>query len=592
MPSLYEAITTTGDVSSSNFTTLYNASGLTVPNAGVGAITGNLNVSGNLTVQGTSNLIGAVTIGSTLSTPHYTFPLPDGTTDQVLVTDGNGNLYWSSVQAIPGVNYQIEAGTTTGGANLTLFSSLTTDSVKFANGRNITVTRTDANTITIATNADDIPDGTADGQLLVWESGAWTATNVVSADPGPASTRTTFSGKVSGTSPANGAYYAAQFMNDYGAQNYTDGSGVSLLFAIDSDSQVRDYLSSLTTAYSTGVDGSSFRLSTSTDAFTTHVATSITGGNTLVFSSAHGFTANTPIRFRSSTSNGLVMDQIYYVLSTGLTTTQCEVSLTQGGSAVALTNGTGLSLFFNNANNNLRLLVVDNNNAKVNGSNLTLRANNTGAPAANAQFTVERGSSGADAIIGWDETNTRWLLNFNTCADGTLSTNSEHIYINADNTAADSFLHFKGTAGTPYLKWNNTASQFEFSTTVVAPGVSGTTYVSTPQLTIYNTGLASNILGASVTTTSTSQFALLTEDGSVLKVLLSIKDNVTGAVHGVELFAIQNASTVMLTTYAELYTSSALATFAVDKSGGLMRLLVTPLSTNNTTFKFVKTDIE
>ena len=40
MPSLYETTTNPGDVSSSDFTTLYNASGLTVPNAGAGAVTG------------------------------------------------------------------------------------------------------------------------------------------------------------------------------------------------------------------------------------------------------------------------------------------------------------------------------------------------------------------------------------------------------------------------------------------------------------------------------------------------------------------------------------------------------------------------
>lgn len=36
----------------------------------------------------------------------------------------------------------------------------------------------------------------------------------------------------------------------------------------------------------------------------------------------------------------------YYVIATGLTATECQVSLTSGGAAVALTNGTGLSLDF------------------------------------------------------------------------------------------------------------------------------------------------------------------------------------------------------------------------------------------------------
>jgi len=175
MPSLYESTVNTGEVSSSNFTTLYNASGLAVPNAGAGQITGNLNVGGNLTVQGSTFLVGEVTLQSTLSLPNYTFPLPDGTTDQVMVTDGNGNLTWVDVTAIPGADYNISATTATGGANLTLANTAGfSDSVKFAAGTNMSIVRTDANTITISTVADNIPDGTANGQMLVWEGGAWT----------------------------------------------------------------------------------------------------------------------------------------------------------------------------------------------------------------------------------------------------------------------------------------------------------------------------------------------------------------------------------------------------------------------------------
>ncbi len=108
MPSLYEYTTPVGDVASGDFTTLYNASGLTVPNAGAGSVSGNLNVGGNLTVQGSSLLIGPVALQSTLSLPNFTFPSNDGTTYQVLATNGSGNLYWTSVAAIPGATYQIQ----------------------------------------------------------------------------------------------------------------------------------------------------------------------------------------------------------------------------------------------------------------------------------------------------------------------------------------------------------------------------------------------------------------------------------------------------------------------------------------------------
>ena len=91
-----------------------------------------------------------------------------------------------------GATYAISAETTTGGVNLRLTGSDTsTDNVKFAQGSNITLTRTDANTITIAStasssvqNLNDLIDVEAaspsNGQALVWNSGSstWTAAAV------------------------------------------------------------------------------------------------------------------------------------------------------------------------------------------------------------------------------------------------------------------------------------------------------------------------------------------------------------------------------------------------------------------------------
>jgi hypothetical protein len=143
-------------VNETNFTTLYSN-----PTAAVtgGGTSGNLLVSGNLRVLGTSDLEGAVTIGNS-----YILPTSDGANGQVIVTDGSGNLTFQSVSSLS--SYAIQADTATGGANLTLVGTSTTDSVKFASGTNITVSRTDANTITISTVADNIPDGTARGQVL------------------------------------------------------------------------------------------------------------------------------------------------------------------------------------------------------------------------------------------------------------------------------------------------------------------------------------------------------------------------------------------------------------------------------------------
>ena len=86
--------------------------------------------------------------------PGYAFPYLDGSANQVLATNGSGVLAWTSVPSID-TNYTIQADTATGGANLTLVGSdATTDSVKFANGTGVTITRTDANTITTAIGQD------------------------------------------------------------------------------------------------------------------------------------------------------------------------------------------------------------------------------------------------------------------------------------------------------------------------------------------------------------------------------------------------------------------------------------------------------
>jgi len=244
MPSLYESTVNTGEVSSSNFTTLYNASGLSVPNAGAGSVTGNLNVGGNLTVQGNTLLVGEVTLQSTLSLPNYTFPSPDGTTFQVLATDGNGNLYWSDVSAIPGADYNISATTATGGANLTLANTAGfTDSVKFAAGTNIGIVRTDANTITISTVADNIPDGTARGQVLYWDGSAWTANSTISASAGADRLTAVYENNSPGV---NNAIFARK---DYTTSTYTTGDGTGIAFQLDSNTQVTNQLATIAASW-------------------------------------------------------------------------------------------------------------------------------------------------------------------------------------------------------------------------------------------------------------------------------------------------------------------------------------------------------
>ena len=76
---------------------------------------------------------------------------------------------------------------------------------------------------------------------------------------------------------------------------------------------------------------------------TTPTWTTITGGNTISTGSAHGLSVNDVIVF-GSTTNGITAGTPYFVLSTP-TTTSIELTAKYNGDvAVALTNGTGLTI--------------------------------------------------------------------------------------------------------------------------------------------------------------------------------------------------------------------------------------------------------
>jgi len=412
MPSLYESTANTGEVSSSNFTTLYNASGLLVPNAGAGSITGNLNVGGNLTVQGSSLLIGEVTLQSTLSLPNYTFPLPDGSTDQVLVTDGNGNLYWTDVSAIPGADYSISATTATGGANLTLANTAGfTDSVKLAAGTNMSIVRTDANTITIATVADNIPDGTANGQVLVWQNSAWTANNTIRSNA--AGNRLVATYENAGAGP-NSALFVRK---DYTATNYSSANndGVGINFSLASTAQGISSYGVLNYEYS--ATDPQFTVGSSIDNFAT------TGTTTLLLD--------------KSTLNLYAPNITLNKDQTGVPSLNASITAERGSS-------TNATITWDEADDRWEL-------------NYELLA--PGLQGGNVQIGYSGGDN--EIYIGGED------LEINTDGSHVIQSNSpiqttaQSMSINSDNTAADSFLYLKGT--TEFLKWNNTDTRFEFS---------------------------------------------------------------------------------------------------------------------------------
>ena len=94
------------------------------------------------------------------------------------------------------------------------------------------------------------------------------------------------------------------------------------------------------------------------------------------------------------------------------------------------------------------------------------------------------------------------------------------------------------------------------------------------------------------TTTSTSATSISSTTRASQKVVIRIIDNVSGEIHMLEALAFQKSTTAYLTTYAEMYTLAALATFTADVSGGAIRILATPASTNSTTFTVARVSLD
>jgi hypothetical protein len=126
--------------------------------------TGTINGSNILTEASTEFLqdtVGGMVTGNTESNITVTYD------------DDNGKLNFSSTDT--NTTYSVSAETATGGANLRLTdSAATTDDVKIASGTAITVSRTDANTITVTNDGVTALTGTANEVEVSASSGSVT----------------------------------------------------------------------------------------------------------------------------------------------------------------------------------------------------------------------------------------------------------------------------------------------------------------------------------------------------------------------------------------------------------------------------------
>jgi hypothetical protein len=93
-----------------------------------------------------------------------------------------------------------------------------------------------------------------------------------------------------------------------------------------------------------------------------------------------------------------------------------------------------------------------------------------------------------------------------------------------------------------------------------------------------------------LTTTSTATVSLNTTTRNAMTGLINI---IQGSnVHCLNYTVLRvDATTALLTTYAEMYNTSSLASFTADVSSGSLRLRVTPASATSTVFSVVRTSL-
>jgi hypothetical protein len=115
------------------------------------------------------------------------------------------------------------------------------------------------------------------------------------------------------------------------------------------------------------------------------------------------------------------------------------------------------------ATNEKNILTVNDDDLKVKAAEFVLNALGTGSAGVDAQITVERGTTGADSYLKWDESVDQWEFSNSIYTPGNIGANG-NLTLNVDSADEDVTINFKVLGGTnETLTWNKTTDQFEFS---------------------------------------------------------------------------------------------------------------------------------
>lgn len=443
---------TTGTVSSSNLTSLYsnttsftagvvNSSVFSV-NGGVGVTvnptTGNVVVNIGQPVGTTDNVQFAdVTATGDLSNNYYTLANAVGTNGQILTSNGAGATSWTTPADI-NTTYTINASTTTGGANLNLVGSdSSTDSVAYKGSGATTVTRTDANTITISSTAGTtIPNGTAQGQVLYWDGSAWGANSTITSAADADRLRVVYNNSTAGVS-------SALFVRkDFGGTAYTTNDGVGIGFQLDSTSQATNQIANINSVWNasapiinlaTNINNNTTGPFITAASFSTAAAN--IGGTTLTLDANNAGAANNSSIIANRGSSGT------------------DASLTW-------TESTGFWVFNEDVFGQGE--IIANTTVGTNGQYVTFN-NEDLLPVGDCFLLVKRGSVDPDVMIKWNETTDRWEYTF----DGT-----NYYYLANQNLDTTSDVNFSSVTIDTISGYDTQTT----TTTVISPtNISATT---------------------------------------------------------------------------------------------------------------------
>lgn len=245
------------------------------------------------------------------------------------------------------------------------------------------------------------------------------------------------------------------------------------------------------------------------------------------------------------------------------------------------------ALFGAGATNELALLDASGNTSIPN--TLTVDGGTLYVDSVNNRVGVNTTTPGTDLQVAGNI----WA-NSIVAINGDLATNGDNIYFNYDNAGAgaDSYLTVRrGSNANVSVRWLESTDRWQTTT-------DGTNYLNIPNQNLDTDssvefgqvaidGIAT-VNTTTTTTTTTSATAISASIRVSQKTVIKVVDNVTSEMHMLEALAFRKGTTAYLTTYAEMYTNTALATFTADVSGGATRILATPTSTNSTTFTVVR----